>query len=121
MPLLDKYYPKCQRKKIKALKANFEAACNDMVQEFCIKQKLEFDGWIAGEVGGVASFINEYYFGLMDIVLDITTKQPKGLILQWQDDGVEWAFNTPSRERQLINYKSYTLGLRYHQLPEGNL
>lgn len=88
--------------------------CNEFATKFANKQGLVFNGWIADDVGGVAVFADQYYFNLSDIILDIIGKQPKGFILQWQDDGVEANIN--SKFISNINYKSYTMGLRYEQL-----
>ena len=100
--------------KLKELNKQYEFVCNEWVQKFCNKQLIDFDGWVSNEVGGIASFSCQYFFSLSDIILDINTKQPKGLIFQWQSDGVD--FNLSNKVPQNINYKSYTMGLRYEQL-----
>jgi len=99
---------------IKNLKTQYESICNEWVGKFATKQGLNFEGWVGGEVGGIADFIGQYYFNISDIVFDLTTKQPKDLILTWQDDSVEYM--SANTENYPINYKSYTLGLRYDQL-----
>jgi hypothetical protein len=104
------------KKAIKILKEKYETICMEWVQIFCKKQDLEFDGWVGNEVGGIAIFATQYFFNLSDIILDINTKQPKCLILRWQDDGV--IFNMFKETTKYINYKSYTMGLRYDQLTE---
>ena len=101
---------------IKKLKAKYEATCNKWVNLFCEKQDLEFSYWVADEIGGIACFIDEYFFNLSDIILDMNSNQPKGLILDWQNDGVD--FNMFKETPKYINYKSYTMGLRYDQLTE---
>lgn len=103
-----------QMTKLKDLNKQYAYLCNEYIKMFCTKQDIEFDGWIGDEVGGIASFISQYFFNLSDIVLDLNTKQRKGLILRWQDDGVD--FNIGRKKPQYINYKSYTMGLRYQQL-----
>lgn len=95
------------------LKHKYEEVCNEYVKKFQDKQDLEFSFWVGNEVGGIACFIDQYFFSLSDIALDLHTKQPKGLILQWEDDGLD-IFKNPSEQR--INYHSYTLGLRYENL-----
>jgi hypothetical protein len=72
------------------------------------------DGWVCDEVGGIASFACQYFFNLSDIILDLNTKQPKGNILNWQSEDVD--FNMFNEKQQHINYKSYTMGLRHEQL-----
>jgi hypothetical protein len=96
------------------LKTQYENVCNEYVRRFCEKQEIDFDGWIGDEVGGIASFISQYFFTIDDIALDLHTKQPKGLILDWQSDGVD--YNMFNETPQNINYKSYTMGLRYEDL-----
>lgn len=85
--------------------------CNEYIRRFCQKQDIEFDGWVGNNVGGIASFISQYFFNIDDIILDIHTQQPVGLILNWQNDGID--YNMPNKTTQYINYKSYTMGLRY--------
>lgn len=103
---------------LKELNAMYETACEGYVEEFCKKQELEFDGWVAEEVGSIASFCCQYFFNMSDIILDLNTKQPKGLILNWQNDGVD--FNMFNEKTEYINYKSYTMGLRYDALKKNN-
>jgi hypothetical protein len=97
--------------KLKELNRQYEFVCNELVQKFSNKQDIEFDGWVGDEIGGTATFISQYFFDLSDIILDLKTKQPKGMILDWQDEYVE--FNTSSEEQKYINYKSYIMGLRF--------
>jgi hypothetical protein len=100
--------------KLQELNRKYEFVCNEWVQKFCNKQQIEFDGWVGNEVSGTASFVCQYFFNLSDIVLDLKTKQPKGQILQWYNEGVE--FNMLNETQEHINYKSYIMGLRYNQL-----
>lgn len=98
----------------KTLSKLYKDVCNEYVRLFCKKQGLDFDGWVGNEVGGIAAFSSQYFFGINDIVLDIDTDQKKYLILEWQSDVVE--HNMFSANIQNINYKSYTMGLRYEHL-----
>ncbi len=91
------------------LKKQYEYYCNEYINKFIKKQNIEFDGWILNEVGGTACFNGEFSLNFSDILLDINTKQKKGLILKWHYDFIE---NTP----QNINYKSYTMGLRFEDI-----
>jgi len=107
--------------KIISLKDRYEAVCLEYIKLFCEKQELDFDGWVGDEIGGVSSFVSvvssfigEYYFHLSDIILDIDTNQPNGLILNWQNEGVD--FNKLTKDTKHINYKSYTMGLRFNQI-----
>lgn len=101
-------------KAIQAIIKSYECACNEAIEEFCKKQDIEFDGWVSDEIGGIALFISQYSFSIDDIILDLRTKQPKGLILQWQDDYIEESIkvNFPLN----LNYKSYTMGARFNLL-----
>jgi hypothetical protein len=99
---------------IDKLRAQYEDVCNEYVRRFCEKQDIEFDGWISNEVGGIASFISQYFFNIDDITLDMNTNQPIGLILDWQSDAVD--YNMSNETPKHINYKSYTMGLRYRDL-----
>jgi hypothetical protein len=96
-------------KEIEKLEKQYEFACNEYVKKFSEKQGLEFDGWVGDTVGGIASFIDQYFFNFNDIVWDINSDQPVGLITQWQDDCVE-------NNGKSINYYSYSLGLRHSDL-----
>jgi len=97
------------------LKSRYESICNEYIEVFCEKQDLEFDGWIGDIVGSIASFISEYFFNFDDITYDINTDQPKGLIMQWQDFNVEYEGGF------VINYYSYSKGLRHHDVKPANL
>jgi len=100
--------------KIKEVKERHESACNEYVKLFCKKQGIEFDFWIGDEIGGIASFIQQYYFTISDIALDLNTRQPKHLILSWHNDSVDYSFKHTDGFK--INYLSYTMGLRYTDL-----
>ncbi len=93
----------------------YALAVKDYVQMFCDKQELQFDGWVGGDIGGVASFIGEYFFNIGDITFDIDNGCPPGLILNWQLEGIEAHLLNPS-VTSFMNYKSYSMGLRYNQL-----
>ena len=100
--------------KLSELKKQYEFVCDQYIQKFSNKQGIEFDGWIGKDIGGVASFIDQYFFNLSDIIEDINGKHPKGLILEWQDDSVD--YNMARKDPFVINYKTYAMGLRYSDL-----
>lgn len=100
--------------KLQELNRQYEFVCNEWVQKFCNKQDLVFDYWIGDEIGGLACFNEEYFFNLSDIIQDLIKKQPKGFILEWYEEGVD--YNLSNEKVQHINYKSYIMGLRYEQL-----
>jgi hypothetical protein len=86
------------------LKAKYESACNDYVKLFCHKQGLEFDGWAGDTVGSIA-FCSDMSFNLSDIVFDINTNQPKGLIIQWYNDSLE---SSEANTSGIMNYWTYS-------------
>ena len=102
---------------IDELRRMYEDVCNKYVELFCKKQGIDFDYWIADEVGDISSFACQYFFSISDIIYDLNHKVKKGIILQWQEDSVE-------NEGQSINFPSYAKGLRYSDLKvapeEGN-
>lgn len=101
-------------KQITDLQNRYENICAEYIELFCQKHEIECDGWVGDQVGGLASFIQQYFFSLNDIVFDLNTNQPVGLILKWQDDGVEAHFKNPKSGS--INFYSYSKGLRYEHL-----
>jgi len=94
--------------KLSELKTTYELACNEYAYKFARKQDIHFDGWI-GTPGQLTSFIDQYFFSMDDIIYDINHKCQKGLILKWQDEGIE---NSDFR----MNYASYAKGLRFTDL-----
>jgi hypothetical protein len=97
---------------------DYYSACRNLVAHFCQKQDIVFDYWIGNCVGGSASFIEQYVFSMDDILLDISTNQPVGLILKWQDESVTAHIENSESEVANMNYKSYTMGLRISHLNE---
>lgn len=93
----------------KSLKERYEAVCNEYVSKFCKKQGLEFEYWVANQVGGITQ-CNDFFFNFSDIVWDINSKQPKGLIIKWYDESASAPVDN------VINYFSYTKGLRFSDL-----
>ena len=104
---------------LKKLQKDYYNICNEYIDAFIKKQSISFDGWVGNEVGGIASFSCQYFFNLSDIILDLNTKQPKGLIIDWQSDAVDFNMFNPSPQN--INYKSYTMGLRFDNLEKKDV
>ena len=96
--------------KSKDLYKYFVAVCNLYAITFCEKQEMDFNGWIGDEIGGIAE-CNDFYFNLHDIVLDLRMEQPKGSIIDWYYDNLEY-------ENKHINYSSYINGLRISDILE---
>ena len=93
--------------KIENLKQLHEIVCNEYVKRFERKHGLNFEYWIADLVGETAAF-GDYFFNMSEIIYDINTRQPKGLILKWSNDNVEYSEST-----HWINFTSYSKGLRH--------
>lgn len=93
----------------KNLIPTYELIVNKIVLEFAEKHDIVFDGWIGDNVGEVATFSDYYFFNFGDICFDMKTNQPPSLILYWNTDTIE---NSPL----FINFKSYSMGLRYDKL-----
>lgn len=110
----DKILKENKTTPLKKLMQQHDELCNEIVIKFSNKHELEFDGWVADEIGGIASFIQQYFFNLSDIVLDLRTKQRKGFIIKWQDETTDYHFLTSKTE--YINYQSFIKGLRYKDL-----
>ena len=92
----------------------YEKCCNDFVNMFAKKHGLEFEGWIGDNVGGIADFINQYYFNMDDIILDLRSSTGKYFIMEWQDATV--AYSMSNEGKPLINDRSWIMGLRYTDL-----
>ena len=86
----------------------YELICNELVKKFAKKHGYEFSYWIGKEIGGIACFIEEYFFNMNDIYYDMKTNQPIGLIFEWQDYMVE-----NQVEECRINFESYSKWARY--------
>ena len=96
---------------MKSLKKKFENIVNEYIAEFVAKHEYEFAYWVGGQVGGMASFIDQYFLTLEDIRYDIDNDIPSPTIFRWQDYVVEWMIRLP--ELHSINLKSYCMGARY--------
>ena len=92
----------------KKLKETYEFLCNEYLQKFCNKQEMTNDGWVGGDIGGIA-LCSDFFFNLHDIVFDINSNQPKGVIIDWYYDNLE-------NPKKAINYYSYTKGLRISEI-----
>lgn len=91
------------------LKKEFESIVSKIVKEFENKQDVYFEFFVSDDFSGVACFSNEYYFSLDNICHDIFTNQPKGLIIEWNDDCLE-------NQNKNISYFAYSKGLRFNKI-----
>jgi hypothetical protein len=96
------------------LKQRYESVATAYLNKFIEKQGFNhsFDGWIGG-IGGIAGFAEQYFFNFDDIRYDIDNDCEVGLILRWQEDGVD---HHMKGNTDTINYHSYHKGLRYEDL-----
>lgn len=85
------------------LKKKLDETISEVVKKFEEKQELNFEFAVGDDLLDVLGFNGIYYFTLQDIVYDLVTGQPKGLITEWQDYTLYNRF---------INYKSYCMGAR---------
>jgi len=108
------------KNKISKLKQDYHNACNAYVAAFEKKQGCNLEMWIGDEIGGVASFGDILCFSISDIIEDINSNYPKGLIIKWLEDTIDASYDKESNnyfdERPYINLKSYAMGARYDML-----
>jgi hypothetical protein len=81
------------------LEKRYKLICEQYVQEFCKKQEMDFGGWTANIVGGIA-YCSGFYFNFFDIVWDVNSNQKRGLIIDW--------YYYTQIEQININYFNYT-------------
>jgi len=82
------------------LQTEYERIVTEYVTKFCDKQEMDWNGWVGSMVGDIAE-CSDFYFNLRDIIWDINSDQPKGLIIEWYYANIE----TPE---MATNYYSYT-------------
>jgi hypothetical protein len=95
--------------RLSQLKKLYETVINEYIQKFCNKQELELEHWVGNDIGSIACFGDMFFFSFRDIVYDINSKQPKGLIIKWIYESID-------NEEFTINYFSYSKGLRFTDL-----
>lgn len=91
---------------MKELKTNLENAVNAIIKAFEEKHDVNFQFFVADDCIGIASFGETYYFNISDILYDISTDQPKGLIFEWHEGSLE-------NKNNPLNYQSYCKGARF--------
>jgi hypothetical protein len=90
---------------MKILENAYNKVVHSYIKLFCHKQGIDFDFWIGGQIGGIASFNDWYHYNFLDIKFDIDSNQPVHRILNYFDESVEYS-------DVKINYTSYCMGLR---------
>ena len=73
---------------IEKLHELYLTSCVGMIDKFEKKHNYKFTGWVGG-VGCIASFIDEYFFNMDDLIYDLVSEQPKGLIFDWMSTEIE--------------------------------
>lgn len=110
--------------KLQKIKSDYESACNAYIDVFTKKHGYYFTDWVSNEVGGIACFVEQYYFSIDDIRQDVDMGYPKGLIFEWHEGTTDAILNFDSQKNKkkkskkapFINLKSYAMGLRYEEL-----
>jgi len=99
---------------MKDLKTRYEKICSDYIKTFVKKHDYEFSGWVGDDIGGIACFVEQYYFNLNDIVYDVNNNLPQNLIFEWQEYLVDKHFKNQELgvEDVNINLRSYWKGMR---------
>jgi len=92
-------------------KHNLKKAINAYVTAFEVKHETVIDGFIADDIIGIALFADSY-FNMSDIIFDLDNSCPKDFIWDWYNQTLDRAME----EKQTINYKAWTMGLRYEDL-----
>ena len=93
-----------EKRRVRLAKKDYEDACNRYVQLFCEKQDCEFGGWVGDIVGGIA-WVGDITVNLHDIVWDVNSNAPKGLLFEWYYKSLD----SPSNA---TNYFAYTKGIK---------
>lgn len=82
--------------------AKFEEGVFQYIAAFGAKHGLEFTFWDGDLIAGIAVFTNKMYFTFTDIVYDINSNQPDGLIIDW--------FNSYEQDNPiLLPYYEFTI------------
>lgn len=90
--------------KTKKLKSKYEKYCNEYLKKFQEKQGLR-EGSVYWEsvIGGDILF-DIHRFKFLDIVWDINSKQPEGLIFKWD----QYFIDSLAIKGNTMNYYEYT-------------
>lgn len=102
----------------KKLRTEYESIVNDYIKQFQRKHDCEFEFWIGEQVGGIASFGDINCISFLDVVHDLHSNAPIGLIFNWIEDTTDEHFKAQEqfREENYINFQSYCMGARYEML-----
>jgi len=78
------------------------------IRKFEKKHELYFEFSVADDLMNMLCF-GPYYFDITDVIKDIDNDYPKGLIIDWHEDSIEFY---PKQ----INFESYVKGLRFAEI-----
>ena len=84
------------------------------IGHFCEKEDMEFNGWVGDLIGEVA-YINDYHLDFNDIRKSVDFEMPKGMIIEWHDQSVEYALENDCSDFR-INLTTYFKGIKYENL-----
>lgn len=102
--------------KERQLREELEEILKSYIRLFEEKHDLDLQYIVNDDIMGVLDFGDMYVFNMTDVVYDIDHDLPKGLILQWAEDGID---DSKNPTRQTINLHSYAKGLRFEDLQKN--
>jgi len=85
------------------LKEELESIVSKIVDEFCKKNDLTFEFWVADDITGTACFDYDQFYNLSDICFDLFTNQPNFRISEWLQKSLD-------NNNFEVNYQSYCMG-----------
>ena len=84
---------------IEKLQKDYYNSINEIIKFFCIKQQIDFDGWVGDEIATVGYFA-DYFINFNEIVYDVLNDIESGKIFKYCDYCIEKA-------DVRLNYKTY--------------
>lgn len=100
----------------------YEAICEKLVAEYCKKNDVEAEFWVADDIGGSVAISDSTIISIEEIIFDLKHNIPKNTYNHYQEYIMEW-YNK-DKDKDLvndfkINYKSYCKGVRYDSIKES--
>lgn len=90
---------------------NYQNACNDYLQAFCLKHNFDFEdaklSWVS-DLPGTIVMIGDYYFSIETILTDINENIPEHVLFQYYDDSLKDGYNMNYRTWLKIDKKEYS-------------
>lgn len=105
---------------MKKLIKQYELICEKLVAEYCKKNDVEAEFWVADDIGGSVAISDSTIINIEDIIFDLKNNVPKNTYYHYQEHILE-CYN---KDKDLynnfkINYKSYCKGLRFDSIKES--